>query len=45
MICAGYCLILKTDLGLSGVFITLLADESIRGAVNLLRFLRPASLD
>ena len=45
MICAGYCLILKTVLGLSGVFITLLADESIRGAVNLLRFLRPASLD
>lgn len=40
MISAGYILILRTSLGLSGIFITLLADETIRGVVNLIRFNR-----
>lgn len=38
MICAGYILILHMRLGLSGIFITLLADETIRGTANLIRF-------
>jgi len=38
MIIAGYFLILSTNLGLWGIFITLLADETLRGIANLLRF-------
>ena len=38
MITAGYFLILRTNLGLSGIFYTLLADETIRGTANLIRF-------
>ena len=38
MITAGYILILRTGLGLSGIFVTLLADETIRGIANLIRF-------
>ena len=38
MITAGYILILRTSLGLSGIFVTLLADETIRGIANLIRF-------
>ena len=40
MITAGYVLILHTDLGLLGIFVTLIADEAIRSIVNILRFLR-----
>ena len=40
MISAGYLLILYAGLGLSGIFITLLADETIRSIANLLHFLR-----
>lgn len=40
MITAGYVLILHTNLGLLGIFVTLIADETIRSIVNLLRFLR-----
>ena len=36
---AGYYLILRTELGLMGIFVTFLADESIRGAANMVRFL------
>ena len=39
MILGGYLLILHFGLGLSGIFITLLADEGLRGIANLLRFL------
>lgn len=42
MICVGYILILKSGLGLAGIFITLLADETLRAGANLLRFFRPA---
>lgn len=38
MITAGYFLILRTNLGLSGIFYTLLVDETIRGTANLIRF-------
>lgn len=38
MIAAGYLLILRTGMGLSGIFITLLADEALRGIANLIRF-------
>lgn len=38
MIACGYYLILCTSFGLSGIFITLLLDEAIRGVVNLLHF-------
>lgn len=38
MITAGYILILRTSLGLSGIFVTLLADETIRAIANLIRF-------
>lgn len=38
MIVAGYYMILHTELGLMGVFVTFLLDESIRAAANLLRF-------
>lgn len=38
MVTAGYLLILKTGLGLWGIFVTLLADETLRGIANLLRF-------
>ena len=38
MITAGYFLILYTGFGLAGIFITLLADEAIRGIANLIRF-------
>lgn len=44
MILGGYLLILHFGLGLSGIFITLLADESLRGIANLLRFLRGRTL-
>jgi putative MATE family efflux protein len=40
MIGAGYWLILGSGLGLKGIFITLLADEALRGVANLLRFSR-----
>lgn len=39
MVCLGYCLILGSGLGLSGIFITLLVDEILRSIANLLRFL------
>lgn len=39
MIGAGYFLILHSGLGLMGIFVTFLADESIRGAANMIRFL------
>ena len=38
MIIGGYLLILRSGLGLLGIFITLLADEALRGIVNLFRF-------
>ena len=38
MIFGGYWLILGTNLGLAGIFVTLLADESLRGIANLIRF-------
>lgn len=38
MISAGYWLILGSGLGLKGIFITLLADEALRGIANLLHF-------
>ena len=40
MIGGGNLLILHTELGLTGVFVTLLADEAIRGIANLIHFLR-----
>ena len=43
MILCGYCLILRSPLGLSGIFVTLLFDESIRCILNLFRFLFPAA--
>lgn len=39
MILCGYVLILRSPLGLSGIFVTLLWDESIRSVLNLFRFL------
>lgn len=39
MICGGYYLILGSGLGLAGIFVTLLADETLRSIANLLRFL------
>lgn len=39
MILGGYYLILRSGLGLFGIFITLLCDEALRSAANLLRFL------
>lgn len=38
MISCGYYLILCTSFGLSGIFITMLLDETIRGVANLLHF-------
>ncbi len=38
MILGGYFLILHRNLGLHGIFVTLLCDESIRGIANLFRF-------
>lgn len=38
MITAGYLLILHTGMGLTGIFVTLLADEALRGMANLIRF-------
>ena len=38
MIFGGYWLILGTGLGLAGIFVTLLADETLRGIANLIRF-------
>ena len=38
MICAGYILILRTPLGLTGIFITLIADETLRSIANLMHF-------
>lgn len=38
MIGGGYYLILCSGLGLAGIFVTLLVDESLRGILNLLRF-------
>ena len=37
MIAAGYLLILHTGMGLPGIFVTLLADETLRGITNLIR--------
>ncbi len=39
MIGAGYSLILAAGLGLTGIFVTLLADEALRSIANLSRFL------
>ena len=39
-IAAGYWLILCSGLGLMGIFVTLLADEALRGFANLIYFLR-----
>lgn len=38
MITAGYYFILQSGLGLWGIFVTLLIDETLRGIANLLRF-------
>ena len=38
MVGAGYLLVFGFNMGLWGIFITLLADEAIRGVVNTLRF-------
>ena len=38
MVLGGYCFILHWKFGLSGIFITLLCDESIRSIANLVRF-------
>ena len=38
MVAAGYYFILLSDFGLLGIFITLLADETLRGIANLGRF-------
>ena len=38
MITAGYVLILHACFGLLGIFITLLADETLRAIANLIRF-------
>ena len=40
MIAGGYYFILVSGLGLMGVFVTLLLDESLRSIANLYRFLR-----
>ena len=40
MVGAGYCFIFPLGLGLSGIFVTLLLDETIRGLLNLRHFLR-----
>jgi putative MATE family efflux protein len=39
MVLGGYYLILVSGLGLSGIFLTLLLDEALRGTANLIRFL------
>ena len=44
MISAGYCLILRTPLGLTGIFITLIADEALRSVANLLHFRRKSKI-
>jgi Na+-driven multidrug efflux pump len=38
IITLSYLLIFVTNLGLWGIFVTLLIDESVRGIINLLRF-------
>lgn len=43
MIGGGYYLILVSGLGLAGIFVTLLLDESLRSIANLLRFLMVGS--
>ena len=45
MVAAGYLLILHTGMGLPGIFITLLADEALRGIANLIRFCVKSSSD
>lgn len=40
MIIGGFCFMFGLGLGLTGVFVTLLCDESVRGILNLRRFLR-----
>ena len=44
MVTAGYLLILRTPLGLTGIFITLIADETIRSIANLLHFRRKTKI-
>ena len=44
MISAGYILILRTPLGLAGVFVTLIADEALRSIANLLHFRRKTKI-
>ncbi len=41
MILGGYALIFTAGMGLSGIFLTLLLDESFRSTANLIRFFRP----
>ena len=43
-IAAGYWLILGSGLGLMGIFITLLADEALRGIANLIYFIRKTKI-
>ena len=40
MVIGGYCFILLSGFGLSGIFITLFVDESLRSIANLFRFFR-----
>ena len=40
MIIGGFCFMFGLGMGLTGVFVTLLCDESVRGFLNLRRFLR-----
>jgi len=40
VITLSYVLIFTAKLGLWGIFITLLVDETVRGIINLLRFLK-----
>ncbi|MDR1840218.1 MAG: MATE family efflux transporter, partial [Treponema sp.] len=40
VITLSYALIFTAKLGLWGIFITLLVDETVRGIINLLRFLK-----
>lgn len=40
MVSCAYLLIFTADLGLFGIFVTLLADEAIRGGLNFVHFLR-----
>ena len=40
MVCCAYFMIFTVGLGLFGIFVTLLADESIRGILNFFHFFR-----